>query len=303
MLCFAGWLGRRGLAMVVVSALMAGCSAAIDSTAVGDAQTAVRVKTALVNDPELGEFPIEVRVARGVAALSGRVRSAAQVERAIALARAVQGVTRVQTNLQVGGAVPSTPSAPPERTVPQTQDSEIDSAPGLLALGASFGRSLPPEGALKSRMSISPLFKFGSPSGLGPVVAFDWFQADLQSVGNAAVLTKVHVKPLMGGVGYTLVGDRLAFTPSIVGGYAFNSLSVTDTGVAEGLPVEVRNSFVWRVGASAWYDVGRRMAVTASMGYLLTNLRLTVLEDGRLAKLDTSGNTTILHVGLAYRLF
>jgi hypothetical protein len=296
---------HRGLLVIAVAgAMMVGCSAAIDATAIGDAQIAVRVKTALVNDSEIGEFPIEVRVVHGVAALSGRVRSAQQVERALALTRAVEGVTRVQSSLQVGGVLPATPPAPPERIAPDAPDlSEIDTAPNLLALGASVGWSLPGPEALKNHVSLSPLVKLGSPEGLSPVVAFEWFQADLESVGSAAVLTRVHVKPVMVGLGYTLAGDRLSFTPSIVGGYAFNSLTVTDTGVAEGLPVEVRNSLVWRVGASAWYDVGRRMAVTASTGYLRTKLRLTVLEDGRLTRRDTSGDTIIVHVGLAYRLF
>ena len=70
-----------------------------------------------------------------------------------------------------------------------------------------------------------------------------------------------------------------------------------------GLPVEVDNSFAWRVGTSAWIDITPRVALNLSIGYLMTGLRLTVLDNGRLVQRDASGDTTIVHVGLAYRIF
>jgi hypothetical protein len=296
---------------IVIGTFAAGCATATDPAAIADAQTVARVKTALVNDPMVGGLPIQVRVTRRVASLSGRVPSPAHLDRAVAIAAAVQGVTAVAPeNLRVG-AEPSPPpdapdvpaAAPLLREFDDPGSAEIDPAPGLLAVGGSIGWSLPGPEALKARFTVSPLVKLGSPGGLGPVVAFDWFQADLQSIGGAATLTRVHVRPVMGGVAYTFAATRFSFAPSIVGGYSFNSLTVTDTGGAEGLPVEVRNGPVWRVGASAWYDISRRVAVNASTGYLRTGLRLTVLEGGRLVRRDARGDTTLLHLGVAYRLF
>jgi hypothetical protein len=295
----------RVLIVAVIGALLTGCSAAIDPAAIADAQTAARVKTALVNDPEIGGFAIEVRVARGVVTLSGRVRTQEQVGRAVDLVRTVPGVSRVEPTLQVGPELPFeavVPRDPPGSRDPRVFE-ERDLGRGLLALGASLGWSVPNPESLKTRVSISPLIKVGSPRGLGPTMAFDWFHADLESVGGAATLTRVHVKPLMGGIGYTVGAGRVSFAPSVVAGYAFNSLTVTDRGVVQGLPVEVGNSFVWRVGASAWYDVSRRFAFNASMGYLMTGLRLTVLAGDTLERIDASGDTTILHLGIAYRVF
>jgi hypothetical protein len=84
---------------------------------------------------------------------------------------------------------------------------------------------------------------------------------------------------------------------------AHNSLTVTDRGAVAHLPVEVDNSLAWRIGASAWFDVSRRMALNVSGGYLKTRLRLAVLEDSSLVKQDQRGDTAIVHAGLAYRLF
>jgi hypothetical protein len=116
-------------------------------------------------------------------------------------------------------------------------------------------------------------------------------------------MTRIHVKPIMVGLSYTLDSNRVSLSPSIVAGYAFNSLSVTDRGAVATLPVEVDNSLAWRIGASAWFDVSRRFALNVSGGYLMTPLRLTVLEDSRLVKQNQRGDTAIAHVGLAYRLF
>jgi hypothetical protein len=295
----------RVLLLIAVASLCGGCRTAIDPAAIGEAQTAAQVKTRLVNDPEIGELTIEVRVVRGVAELSGRVRSAEQVERARRLAAGVPGVIRVQTNLQIGTDPAAAPPAQPAGGgSPEPQDtSEFDPAPGLFAVGGSIGWSVPKLEALRTRVAVSPLVKFGSPRGLGPAIGFDWFQADLESVGQETSLTRVHVKPVMAGLGYTIAADRLSFTPSVVGGVAFNSLTVTSTGAIDGLPIEIGNSLVWRLGVSAWYDVSRRVAMNVSAGYVMTGLRVTIIEQGRVAERSISGDTTVVHAGVAYRLF
>ena len=76
--------------------------------AVADAQTAVRVKTALVNHESLGTLPIDVQVRSGVVTLDGTVRSTDDVESARTLALGVAGVARVESRLQIGD-----PDSPP----------------------------------------------------------------------------------------------------------------------------------------------------------------------------------------------
>ena len=171
-------------------------------------------------------------------------------------------------------------------------------------MGVSVGLSHPRSPALETRVAISPVIKLGSGEGLGVAVGFDWFQAEVRlAASGPAAMTRIHVKPIMVGLSYTLDSDRVSLSPSIVAGYAFNSLSVTDRGAVASLPVEVDNSLAWRIGASAWFDVSRRFALNVSGGYLMTRLRLTVLEDSSLVKQNQRGDTAIAHVGLAYRLF
>jgi hypothetical protein len=277
----------------------------VDRVAIEDAQTAARVKTALVNDPELGASAFEVRVEYGIVQLAGRVRTQTEADRAAAVARSVPGVQGVALALQVGAEAPTL--LPPDaraRVAPTDNVPEIEGDPDLLAVGVSVGLSHPRSPALETRVAISPVIKLGSGEGLGVAVGFDWFQAEVQlAASGPAAMTRIHVKPIMVGLSYTLDSGRVSLSPSIVAGYAFNSLSVTDRGAVASLPVEVDNSLAWRIGASAWFDVSRRFALNVSGGYLMTPLRLTVLEDSSLVKQNQRGDTAIAHVGLAYRLF
>ena len=296
-------------AVCLLAVLATGCrtAVALDPAVIGDAQTAARVKTALVNDPDLGVRAIEVTVAGGVARLSGRVRSQAERDRAVALAREVPGVTRVESALSLGAdAVPSSdPSETPAAPSAEQEAFEVDGSPRLLALGASMGWSRPSGEALRSRTAIGPLIRLGSGRGLGVAIGFDWFKADFMtpdSRGTSVAL--VNVRPVMAGLSYTFATDRLSVSPGIVGGVAFNSLSITETGAVGGaLAVEVDNSLAWRPGVSVWFDASRRLAVNLSAGYVATGLDLTVLDGGRLAKHHTSGSTLMLRGGLAYKVF
>ena len=295
-------------AVCLLAVLSAGCrtAAAIDPAVIGDAQTAARVKTALVNDPDLGVRTIEVTVAGGVVRLSGRVRSQAELDRAVVLARAVPGVARVESTLRLDDpAAPPDPGETPAPTSGGLDAFEPDGSPGLLALGASIGWSRPSSEPLQSRASIGPLIRLGSGRGLGVAIGFDWFKADFMT-GDAMVPSVAHVtvRPVMAGLSYTFATDRVSVSPGIVGGVAFNSLSITETGAAGGaLAVEVENSLAWRPGVSVWFDVNRRLAANVSAGYVVTAFDLTVLDGGRLAKHHTSGSTLMLRGGLAYKVF
>ena len=60
-----------------------------------------RVKTSLLNDPDVGGLRIDVDTFKGVVTLSGAVKTAAERDKAIALARKINGVTDVKSTLQI----------------------------------------------------------------------------------------------------------------------------------------------------------------------------------------------------------
>ena len=68
-----------------------------------DATIATRVKTALLNEPELHAQEIQVQAEQGVVTLVGVVPNQAEAERAQAVARGIGGVREVRSALKVGG--------------------------------------------------------------------------------------------------------------------------------------------------------------------------------------------------------
>jgi osmotically-inducible protein OsmY len=88
------------LAAILAAALLAGCGKTIGET-IDDTTITTRVKTAMLNDPAVGGLSIDVDTYKGVVTLSGRVKSQAEHDQALSLARKVDGVTEVKDALQV----------------------------------------------------------------------------------------------------------------------------------------------------------------------------------------------------------
>lgn len=68
-----------------------------------DSTITARVKTALLNDTQISATRINVETSNGVVTMSGAVKSKADEERALQLARQVSGVKDVKSTLQVSG--------------------------------------------------------------------------------------------------------------------------------------------------------------------------------------------------------
>ncbi|MBI4264284.1 MAG: BON domain-containing protein [Acidobacteria bacterium] len=88
------------LAVVLAALMTAACGKTVGET-IDDATITTRVKTAMLNDPDVGGLRIDVDTFKGVVTLSGRVKSQGEKDQAIALARMVDGVVEVKDALQV----------------------------------------------------------------------------------------------------------------------------------------------------------------------------------------------------------
>jgi osmotically-inducible protein OsmY len=88
------------LAILLVAPLTTACGKTVGET-IDDSTITTRVKTAMLNDPTVGGLRIDVDTFKGVVTLSGRVKSQAEKDQAIAIARKISGVTDVKDSLQV----------------------------------------------------------------------------------------------------------------------------------------------------------------------------------------------------------
>jgi osmotically-inducible protein OsmY len=90
-------MARLSLALVL-ALMLAGCARAVPAD---DPTLATHVKIAFLNDPVLAALRIQASAAAGIVTLSGTVRSPEQAARAVEVARRVQGVRDVISQVTV----------------------------------------------------------------------------------------------------------------------------------------------------------------------------------------------------------
>ena len=84
---------------------MLGCAADQKTNSTGqvvdDNAIAAKIKSGLVADPDVKGFSVNVDVFKGVVQLSGFVDNTATAQKAVSIARSVEGVKEVRNNLVV----------------------------------------------------------------------------------------------------------------------------------------------------------------------------------------------------------
>ena len=290
----------RYLTVLLLAVVATGCATrGRGPITTDDAQIAVRVKTALVNEVTLGVRPIDVGVQGRVVTLGGTVASVAEAERAIEVARAVPGVRRVESMLVVdeAGAPPRVRAA---STLPALAPRPEGRPARILAVGASMTQGHPRSNLLTRTRTFGPLFRFRPSAGLNPTVGFTWLDTQLREGESGAALAALRLRPVMGGLEYRVGEGRVTAAASIVAGYAFNSLSPDTTQAGAGRAIAVSNSFAWRPGASVWFDVSPRVSLNLFGGYLLTRPELTFASDLSVVTRQVTAHTVIISAGVAY---
>jgi len=113
--------------------------------------------------------------------------------------------------------------------------------------------------------------------GFGPTLGLGWYQADLtlSGVSGDREVGRLRVRPLMAGVGYTWVKDRVAVGLSINAGISFNSIRLNDEyrtffGPGTEVRIDSSNSFAVRPQLRVEYAVARKVGVYTSAGYFFT---------------------------------
>ena len=91
--------------LAAVLASMLGCAGGPQKEGTGeyvdDTVITTKVKSAIFNEPSLKSAEINVETFKGVVQLSGFVRSQADINKAVAVARGVGGVTSVRNDMRL----------------------------------------------------------------------------------------------------------------------------------------------------------------------------------------------------------
>jgi len=165
----------------------------------------------------------------------------------------------------------------PVGTVQETPGSFLK---GRFLLGVNVTHSLTPDQALGSHWSLSPVIR-NTPRrlGWGPSFGLSGYTGNIVVPvdGRQTTIGEMKIRPLMGGISYSIGGGRLRTSFSLVGGYAFTSAKVT-TALPAGTAatIDVTDAWVVRPNVGVTYALMKRLALIGSVGYVYTNPTITV---------------------------
>jgi hypothetical protein len=177
---------------------------------------------------------------------------------------------------------------------------------GRVSVGASLTHNGTTDDDVASTTTVGPLVRLNPHKGLGPAGAFNWFRANLDDpAGGTRDFARLRVRPLMGGVSYTVGSDAVLTSFSIVGGPSFNKAEFHRSYVAEsGESISAGNSFAVRPGVGVTWTVAPRVAVVGFGGYLIN--RPDVVYRNRFGQeIDDrwKADAFVLSAGVVYSLF
>lgn len=174
---------------------------------------------------------------------------------------------------------------------------------GRVSVGGSVTHNATPDSDVHSSTGVGVLIRLNPKRGWGPAGALNWFKADLDDEGAGASFARVRVRPLMGGVAYTVGHRSVLISLSAVTGPSFNRVQLQGSRD----PVEaidVDNSWAVRVGVGATWTVAPRVAVVGFGGYLV-NRPAIVYRDrfGTTVSDRWTADSIVSSIGLVYSVF
>ena len=182
---------------------------------------------------------------------------------------------------------------------------------GRVSVGASVTLVSPTDDDVDRAVGVGPLVRLNPKRGWGPAAALNWFRTDLSNPETAGpAVAEMRVRPLMGGIAYTVGSDRVLTSFSIVAGPSFNSVELRDE-FRDGLPagasipeIDVNTSFAVRPGVGVTLTVAPRVAVVGFGGFLFNRPEVTFRDQfGQEFRDRWKADAFVLSAGLVYSLF
>ncbi len=193
-------------------------------------------------------------------------------------------------------------------TLARAQDDNV------LAVGVSVTGRIPQSHDAIGSESVGLAWRLGhSDTGWGIATGLGWFSTDIsQPVGGVSTeVGELHVRPFLGGYGYTYRVGRTALSAELLSGYAFVSLHQSrdvasvyrDRLGAELLDVRSSNAFVIRPQLNAWIDISRTIGLNISTGYSVVRPQLTVRTSLGEQEVRFRADALFVSAGVVYKLF
>jgi len=182
---------------------------------------------------------------------------------------------------------------------------------GRISVGGSVTFVKPTDSDVQSLVGIGPLVRLNPRKGWGVAGGLSWFRADVDDPSGAAgSFATLRVRPLMGGVAYTVGEQPVLISFSVVAGPSFNKLEFEDDfldRLPAGVPrpqLEADTSFAVRPGVGVTWTVAPRVAIIGFGGYMINRPDVVYRDNaGQEFRNPWKADAILLSVGAVYSLF
>lgn len=177
---------------------------------------------------------------------------------------------------------------------------------GRVSVGASVTHNATTDGDVASVTGVGPLVRLNPHKGWGPAGAFNWYRADLLNpAGASGDFARLRVRPLMGGVAYTVGPPAVLTSFSIVTGPSFNKVQFKGSYVAgPGETIDADTSVAVRPGVGVTWSLAPRVGLVGFAGYLINRPDIVYRNRAGLDIRDRwKADSVVLSVGAVYSVF
>ena len=180
---------------------------------------------------------------------------------------------------------------------------------GRVSVGGTVTWVKPTDSEVGALVGFGGLVRLNPKKGWGVAGGLSWFRADVENPVGGGDLAKLRVRPLMGGVSYTIGEQPLLISFSVVAGPSFNKLEFDDDFLDQLPPgprpsLEAKTSFAVRPGVGLTWTVAPRVAIVGFGGYSINRPDLVYRDiNGVEYRNQWKADAFLLSAGAVYSLF
>lgn len=187
-------------------------------------------------------------------------------------------------------------------------DLAIAQTEGRFSVGVSVTLVSPTDDDVDRVVTVGPLVRLNPKRGWGPAAALNWFSTDISDPDTSdQAVARLRVRPLMGGIAYTVGPARALTSFSVVAGPSFNNIELKDEFLLS-LPagvqspsVDVKTSVALRAGVAVTLTVAPRVGLVGFGGYMLNRPKVTFRDQFGLNIEDRwKADAFVLSTGVVY---
>lgn len=180
---------------------------------------------------------------------------------------------------------------------------------GRVSVGGAMTLISTTDGDVGSLVGWGPIVRLNPKKGWGAAGGFSWFRANVDHPSGDGPFGKLTVRPLMGGVAYTVGEQPLLISFSVVTGPSFNDIDFDDDFLGaqpagKTGELDVSNSWALRPGVGLTWTVAPRVAIIGFGGYSINRPEVVYRDGiGQEFRNQWKADAVLLSVGAVYSLF